>query len=116
MPLPPEQTPAQRAAAPAARTSSRRRDGGKRADIVARAIEHFGQEGYENTKWADVAASVGIGSTALYHYFESKLHCLYVIMAEALATYASNFERITKESPDYPSAIVAILRHEYDLN
>lgn len=37
-------------------------------------------------------------------------------MAEALATYASNFERITKESADYPSAIVAVLRHEYDLN
>jgi hypothetical protein len=27
-----------------------------------------------------------------------------------------NFERITKESADYPSALVALLRHEYDLN
>src|ERR1700758_5394197 len=107
MPLPPEQTPAQRAAAPAARTSSRRRDGGKRADIVARAIEHFGQEGYENTKWADVAASVGIGSTALYHYFESKLHCLYVIMGDTLESFHDDFTRITSEHEDFLDALGA---------
>jgi TetR/AcrR family transcriptional regulator, cholesterol catabolism regulator len=115
MPLPPEQTPAQRAAAPAARTSSRRRDGGKRADIVARAIEHFGQEGYENTKWADVAASVGIGSTALYHYFESKLHCLYVIMADALEFFQHDFQRVTRDRDDYLESLVGVLRSGYEL-
>ena len=43
----------------------------------------------------DVAKAVGIGSTALYHYFESKLHCLYEIMAEALASDREKFERVT---------------------
>ena len=38
---------------------------------------------------------MGIGSTALYHYFESKLHCLYEIMAEALQVELEQFERIT---------------------
>jgi len=94
------------------RTSSR----SKRAGILETATAYFGEHGYEDTKWADIAGDVGVGPTALYHYFESKLHCLYVIMAEALATYLRNFERITKESADYPSAIVALLRHEYDLN
>ena len=94
----------------------RRSPRGKREDILAVATTLFGRDGYEDSKWADVASAVGIGSTALYHYFESKLHCLYVIMAEALATYLENFERITKEAADYPSAIVALLRHEYDLN
>src|SRR6201981_341301 len=89
---------------------------GKREDILAVATTLFGRDGYEDSKWADVASAGGIGSTALYPYFESKLHCLYVIMADALATYLQNFERITKESADYPSAIVALLRHEYDLN
>jgi TetR/AcrR family transcriptional regulator, cholesterol catabolism regulator len=101
---------------PRAAQSPRKSSRSKREDILAVATTLFGRDGYEDSKWADVAAAVGIGSTALYHYFESKLHCLYVIMAEALATYAGNFERITKESADYPSAIVAILRHEYDLN
>jgi AcrR family transcriptional regulator len=94
---------------------SRRSSRGKREDILAVATTLFGRDGYEDSKWADVASAVGIGSTALYHYFESKLHCLYVIMAEALETYLRNFERITKESADYPSAIVGVLRHEYDL-
>ena len=76
---------------------SRRSSRGKREDILAVATTLFGRDGYEDSKWADVASAVGIGSTALYHYFESKLHCLYVIMAEALATYLENFERITKE-------------------
>ena len=50
----------------------------------AAATERFGRDGYEHTKWADIAADVGVGPTALYHYFESKQHCLYVIIDEAI--------------------------------
>ena len=60
-----------------------RHDGTKRGEILAAATQRFGRDGYEHTKWADVAADVGVGPTALYHYFESKQHCLYVIMDEA---------------------------------
>ena len=73
----------------------------KRAAILEVATDLFGREGYEHSKWADVAAEVGIGSTALYHYFESKLHCLYVIMADALESFHSDFERITGENDDF---------------
>ena len=73
----------------------------KRAAILEVATAQFGREGYEHSKWADVAAAVGIGSTALYHYFESKLHCLYEIMAEALQAELEKFERITKEHDDF---------------
>ena len=83
---------------------------------MASAVEHFGQEGYEDTKWADVAADVGIGSTALYHYFESKLHCLYVIMAEALESFERAFERITREHDDYLETLLALLRSGYELS
>ena len=47
-------------------TSSR----SKREAILASATTYFGRKGYEDSKWADVAKEVGIGSTALYHYFE----------------------------------------------
>jgi TetR/AcrR family transcriptional regulator, cholesterol catabolism regulator len=87
----------------------------KREAILATATAYFGEHGYEDTKWADVAAAVGIGSTALYHYFESKLHCLYVIMAEALGSFQSDFDRITGEHDDYLEALVAVLRSGYDL-
>ena len=62
------------------------------------ATEHFGHRGYEDTKWADVAGAVGVGSTALYHYFESKLHCLYVIMAEAVEDARVEFDRTVAEA------------------
>jgi TetR/AcrR family transcriptional regulator, cholesterol catabolism regulator len=88
----------------------------KRADILRVATAIFGRDGYEHSKWADVAAEVGIGSTALYHYFESKLHCLYVIMADALEADLDEFEQITKETDDYVGALVKILRRLYDLD
>jgi AcrR family transcriptional regulator len=93
------------------RTSSR----SKRESILSTATAYFGEHGYEDTKWADVAAAVGIGSTALYHYFESKLHCLYVIMADALETFRSDFERITAENDDFLDALVLVLRTGYQL-
>jgi TetR/AcrR family transcriptional regulator, cholesterol catabolism regulator len=94
---------------------TRRTSRSKRDDIVAKAAEFFGREGYEDSKWADVAAAVGVGSTALYHYFESKLHCLYVILAEALEDWRQNFERITGQYDDYLEALVMVLRSGYDL-
>jgi AcrR family transcriptional regulator len=58
---------------------------------------------------------VGIGSTALYHYFESKLHCLYEIMAEALQDELEQFERITQEHDDFTEGLVAVLNAVFDL-
>jgi AcrR family transcriptional regulator len=87
----------------------------KRAAILEVATAEFGREGYEHSKWADVAKAVGIGSTALYHYFESKLHALYVIMAEALEDELEKFERITSEHEDFTEALVAVLNSVFDL-
>ena len=47
----------------------------KRKVILDAAIDHFGEVGFEHTKWATIASQVGIGQAALYHYFESKSHC-----------------------------------------
>jgi len=97
---------------PTPRVSSRN----KRADILTTATEYFAREGYEYSKWADVASAVGVGSTALYHYFESKLHCLYEIMAEALEADREKFERITQEHEDFSEALVAVLNAIFDLD
>ncbi len=88
----------------------------KREEILRTATAYFGENGYEATKLADVAAAVGIGSTALYHYFESKLHCLYVIMADALGFFRSEFDRLTSAHDDYIDALMAVLRGAYDLS
>jgi TetR/AcrR family transcriptional regulator, cholesterol catabolism regulator len=88
----------------------------KREEILRTATAYFGENGYEATKLADVAAAVGIGSTALYHYFESKLHCLYVIMADALEFFRSEFDRETSAHEDYLDALLAVLANSYELS
>ena len=87
----------------------------KHEEILATATEYFGKQGYEYTKWADIAEAVGVGSTALYHYFESKLHCLYEIQAEAVAADREKFDRVIAEHDDFAEALTAALTAAYDL-
>jgi len=82
---------------------------GKRAAILDAAIERFGRDGYEHTKWSDIAADVGVGPTALYHYFESKQHCLFVIMDDALVDMGKRFQSLTADAPDQMNALRAVL-------
>ena len=87
----------------------------KRAEIIATATEQFGRNGYEHSKWADIAQAVGVGSTALYHYFESKLHCLYCIQAGAVEADREKFDRITAEHEDFAEALTAVLTAAFEL-
>src|SRR4051794_18265448 len=88
----------------------------KRAAILDVATELFGRHGYEHSKWADIAAAVGVGSTALYHYFESKLHCLYEIQADALQDERDKFERVSAEHEDFAEALTAVLNAVFELS
>jgi AcrR family transcriptional regulator len=97
---------------------SARRDqdgGGKRAAILDAAIDRFGRDGYEHTKWADIAADVGVGPTALYHYFESKQHCLFVIMDQALVDLGGRFRDLTLANHDAVVALDAVLTDCFDI-
>jgi TetR/AcrR family transcriptional regulator, cholesterol catabolism regulator len=93
----------------------RSKPGVKRERILEVAIDEFGRYGYEETKWADIAAAVGIGPTALYHYFESKQHCLYEIMGLAVADFQSRFDRITAANEDWVDALVELLVDAFEL-
>jgi TetR/AcrR family transcriptional regulator, cholesterol catabolism regulator len=91
-------------------------EGAKRAEILAAATQRFGRDGYEDTKWADIAADVGVGPTALYHYFESKQHCLYVIMDLTIESFRSRFEDLTAdESVDAVQALIAVIEDCFDV-
>jgi TetR/AcrR family transcriptional regulator, cholesterol catabolism regulator len=82
----------------------------KREEILSVATERFGRDGYEDTKWADIAADVGVGPTALYHYFESKQHCLYEIMDAAIEGFRARFEAITAAHADPVEALLAVIQ------
>jgi TetR/AcrR family transcriptional regulator, cholesterol catabolism regulator len=92
------------------------RTGTKRDEILAAATERFGRDGYEDTKWADIAADVGVGPTALYHYFESKQHCLYVIMDQAIEGFRSRFEALTADDVDPLEGLVAVIGDCFELS
>jgi AcrR family transcriptional regulator len=89
--------------------------GVKKEQILEVAVDYFGRYGYEETKWADIAAAVNIGSTALYHYFESKQHCLFEIMAKTVGDYRQRFDRIVAVHDDWNEALVTLLVDSFDL-
>jgi AcrR family transcriptional regulator len=89
-------------------TRRSRNGGARRAEILDAAIDRFGRNGYENTKWAEIADDVGIGPTALYHYFDSKQHCLYAILDEAINDLQKRFETITANHADPRDALRAV--------
>ena len=87
----------------------------KRDEVLWTAAERFGRDGYEYTKWADIAADLGLGSTALYHYFESKLHCLYEIQIAALEVERERFDRLTGERGEFGPVLERLLDGLFDL-
>lgn len=86
----------------------------KRTAIVAAAVDRFGSDGYEHTKWAAIADDVGIGQTALYHYFESKAHCLLTIMRLELTQSLERFQEVTASVEDPAEALALAVRSAYD--
>ena len=87
----------------------------KRAVILAAAIDSFGHDGYERTKWAKIADEVGIGQTALYHYFESKAHCLLTIMSLELNRSLQRFREVTADVPEADEALELAIAAAYDV-
>ncbi|GAB3571235.1 TetR/AcrR family transcriptional regulator [Amycolatopsis endophytica] len=87
----------------------------KRPAILAAAMEGFGEVGYEAIKWSEVADRVGIGQTALYHYFESKAHCLLTIMRLALRNSEAAFARAVADAEGTVPALRAAVRAAYSL-
>ncbi|MFL6061609.1 MAG: TetR family transcriptional regulator [Marmoricola sp.] len=87
----------------------------KRTRILAAAIDSFGKDGYEHTKWAKIADEVGIGQTALYHYFESKAHCLLTIMSLELNRSLELFREVTADVTPATKALEAAIAAAYDV-
>ena len=87
----------------------------KRKVILDAAVANFGSIGYEHTKWATVASEVGIGQTALYHYFESKAHCLLTIMSTELTRYHERFALAVEDAADAETALRAAIASAYDI-
>src|SRR5690348_18459300 len=108
--------PPPRQAARAGRTDAPRRTSSrsKRDGILATATAYFGEHGYEDSKRADVAKAVAIGSTALYRYYVSKLYCLHVLMAYALVSFFTDFERVNGSCHVFIDALLGAQPSSFD--
>jgi AcrR family transcriptional regulator len=95
-----------------ARTESPR---SKRRMILDAAIDNFGRVGFEHTKWATIADEVGIGQTALYHYFESKVHCLLTIMSTELERSFEQTQEVTAGIDDPAEKIRVAVMAAFDV-
>jgi AcrR family transcriptional regulator len=93
---------------------SRQSKRSKRSAILAAATDEFAKSGYRASKWSDIADAVGIGSTALYHYFVSKEHCLFRIMADTLRENRDFFDAVQQASDDPREVISAGLGHVFE--
>ncbi len=72
---------AQTAVSPHIRDKRNRR----RGEILEAALRAFREKGYHATTLDDIAEHVGVGKTALYHYFPDKEAILYECHRESLA-------------------------------
>jgi AcrR family transcriptional regulator len=87
----------------------------KRRMILDAAIDNFGRVGFEHTKWATIADEVGIGQTALYHYFESKVHCLLTIMSTELERSFERTQGVTAKVDDPAEKIRVAVMAAFDV-
>lgn len=87
----------------------------KRRMILDAAIDNFGRVGFEHTKWATIADDVGIGQTALYHYFESKVHCLLTIMSTELERSFERTQTVTAHVDDPAEKIRVAVMAAFDV-
>lgn len=87
----------------------------KRVAILAAASRNFAEVGYDATRWSTIAEEVGIGQTALYHYFESKAHCLLTIMRLQLEQSFAVLDEVTAAEADPLRAIQTALIRVYDV-
>jgi AcrR family transcriptional regulator len=85
----------------------------KRRVILDAAIDNFGELGFEQTMWATIADQVGIGQTALYHYFESKVHCLLTIMSTELERSLELTRKVVAEHDDHEETLRAAVAAAY---
>jgi AcrR family transcriptional regulator len=89
--------------------------GDKREQILRVAPQLFARYGYRKTRWSDVGAAVGLQSSGLYYYFESKLHCLYEVIGSTIVGWHDRFDEVTSRPLSYEERLVEVLFDTYDL-
>lgn len=68
----------------------------RRLQVINAAWKHFGDHGYEKTSVAALAKDIGVSSTYLYRFFDSKQSIGEAVCSEALAQIAKKLIAVQK--------------------
>lgn len=82
----------------------------RRAEILHAALRAFREKGYHATTLDDIADRVGIGNTALYHYFPDKESILYECHRESLAEVHRLLAEATSQYESAAAQLAYVIR------
>jgi AcrR family transcriptional regulator len=75
----------------------------RRAEIVDALYRCIAQQGYSGTSVRDIAAEANIKAPAIYYYFESKEHILYMLADHIFDSYRDQFRDFLQKGLNKPS-------------
>ncbi|MCG8503652.1 MAG: TetR/AcrR family transcriptional regulator [Sphingomonadales bacterium] len=105
----PDNAPAQPSQAP----RWRRRKDARPDEIIAAALEVFGEDGYAAAKLDDIAAKAGVSKGTLYLYFDTKEELFKAVIQSAIGQNLAVAEDLTASftgpTPDLIRGIVTLL-------
>src|SRR5256712_8052466 len=112
----PDQAAGSHAVAPSKRQSKprwKRRKDGRPGEIVAAALEVFGERGFAATKLADVARRAGVTKGTVYLYFDSKEALFKAVVRETIVPVIAKGEALAQSFTGSARELVEQLAREY---
>ena len=86
------------------------------ADIVAAAIELFGEQGYERASMRDIAARAGCSPANLYHHHRSKYQLFVTIIEQAMQLHLAGLRDALAAGDDPVDQLRLALTHHLRLH
>lgn len=86
-----------------------------RRSILRAARERFARDGYRATTNKLIAADVGITTTAIYHYVDSKAALYAAVYCDVIDLVYTEFERAAEQQSDLLARFGAVLRRANEL-
>src|SRR5256885_14933768 len=112
----PDQAAVSHAVTPSKRQSKprwKRRKDARPAEIVAAALEVFGERGFAGTKLADVARRAGVTKGTVYLYFDSKEALFKAVVRETIVPVIAQGEALAQAFTGSARELVERLVREY---
>jgi AcrR family transcriptional regulator len=83
---------------------------GNREVLLQRALDLFGERGYQAVGVQEICNAAGVTKPTLYHYFGSKLGLLEYLMSERYAPFDHDLQQAAEYAGDLPQTLERVVR------